>query len=525
MPLVEVTDLGVSFGAQQALGGVSFKMMPGARFGVIGESGSGKTLTALAIAGLLPDGAQRTGEIRFMRQPIPTDDAAMARLRGGSIGMVFQEPMTALNPLMRVGEQIGEAVRLHLPKEDAALKVQALVYEVGLHPQHISRYPHQLSGGQRQRVMIAIALSGEPELLICDEPTSALDLITQRRILTLLDSVCARRNMALMFISHDLRAVAYLCDRVTVMHKGVQIESGPSAQIFAQPAHAYTQELIAASTTEVRPGHELISGAPLLAVKGVTRQFKRGGVWPFGEKSPLIAVDTVSLEVGAGEAVALVGPSGCGKTTLARMIAGLDQPDAGTLVLEGQSYGHDHKMPTALRREISLVFQDPFGSFDPRQSVGDAVAEPLRLLPGLDAEARFARIVSTLAAVGMHEDVLHRYPHAFSGGQRQRLAIARALVTRPKLVILDEPVSALDVSLRGDVLALLNHLRASFGLAYLLISHDLDMVRAVADRVLVMEAGRIVEEAVPERLFHHPQHQLTQDLLAARLPDLVASDS
>lgn len=520
MPLVKVKNLQVRFGAFTAVDAVSFSVAAAERFGVIGESGSGKTLTALAIAGLLPEAANTNGDIEFDGALLPEDEAEMAHLRGSKIAMVFQEPMTALNPLMRAGDQIGEAVRLHLQGADVKSRVRQLFAEVGLSEHHIDRYPHQLSGGQRQRVMIAMALAGEPELLICDEPTSALDLITQKRILDLLDEVCTRHQMALIFISHDLRAVARLCPNVMVMHKGRQVEVGTREQVFGSPKDTYTRQLIAAAEMSVHPAHEMITDVPLFTAEGVTRRFQRRGALPFIKAAPLVAVDDVSFHIGAGEAVALVGPSGCGKSTLARMIAGLDRADAGEMTLNGQLYGHGNRLPTALRRNISLVFQDPFGSFDPRQTIGDAIAEPLRLLPALNAEERLVLVRESIAEVGLDEGVMDRYPHAFSGGQRQRLAIARALVTRPELVILDEPVSALDVSLRGDILDLLSHLRTTHGLAYLLISHDLDMVRAVADRVLVMQAGKIVERGAPEAIFNAPGTDMTRDLIAARLPAL-----
>ncbi len=518
MPLVELRDLSIRFGEHYAVSDMSFTVAPGERFGLIGESGSGKSLTALAIAGLLPDTARQEGAVLFDGNPLPDGDAAMARLRGNRIGMVFQEPMTALNPLMRAGDQIGEAVTLHFPKRKTRDRVDALLEEVGLEPRHNRRYPHELSGGQRQRVMIAMALASEPELLICDEPTSALDLVTQRRILSLLDEICTRHNMALLFISHDLRAVASLCSRLGVIQRGHLVETGNAERIFTAPDAAYTGRLVAASTVSVTPASLDHGRAPLLSVRNLTRRFPAPGLPFLPRPEPTVAVDGVSCDIAAGEAVALVGPSGCGKSTLARMLVGLDRADAGTLTLDGRDYGHSIRLPRALRRDVSLVFQDPFSSFDPRRSIGDAVAEPLHLMPGLGPAERTRRLEEAVAAVGLPADVLSRYPHEFSGGQRQRLAIARALITRPKLVVLDEPVSALDVSVRGDVLALLARLRAEYALAYLIISHDLEMVRAVTERIMVMQAGRIVEEAAPEALFANPQHALTRDLLAAQLP-------
>ncbi|MDB5615152.1 MAG: transporter ATP-binding protein [Devosia sp.] len=518
MSLLEVSGLSIRFGSTEVVSGMSFVIARGERFGIIGESGSGKTLTSLAIAGLLPDGAAMDGVITLDGTPLPRREREMAKLRGKRIGMVFQEPMTALNPLMRVRDQVGEAIRLNIEGGATHVEVPKLIEEVGLEPRHRERYPHQLSGGQRQRVMIAIALAGQPDLLIADEPTSALDLITQRKVLDLIAEICARRQMALLFISHDLKAVARLCTRVAVMHRGRLVESGEIGQVFSAPEQDYTQKLVAASRFEVRLQDRPPIGGTLLEVDGVTRDYRQNG-FLFMAGRPLRAVDDVRFTIAQGECLALVGPSGCGKTTLAKIIVGLDRATSGSVRLGGVSY-HGSDLPKALRRDISLVFQDPFGSFNPRLTIGDSLGEPLRLEPGLSAAELQARLVESVQAVGLHEDMLARYPHEFSGGQRQRLAIARALVTRPKLLVLDEPVSALDVSVRGEVLALLAKLQAEFGLTYLIISHDLDMVAAMADRVLVMEAGKIVEEGKPEQIFAAPQHRLTRDLVAARLPDI-----
>jgi peptide/nickel transport system ATP-binding protein len=519
MPLLEVQNLSIGFGDSRAIQDVSLALEAGDRFGIIGESGSGKTLTALAITGLLPIGASLTGEIRIDGHPLPANERAMARLRGKRIGMVFQEPMTALNPLMRVGRQIAEAVELgglHL----GAATINELLAEVGLAPEHGRRFPHQLSGGQRQRVMIAMALASQPDLLIADEPTSALDLVTQRTVLDLLAQICARRRMTLLFISHDLKAVAALCSRVLVLHRGRMVESGSTEQVLGAPAQDYTRRLVAASRFDVAAPPRPPSTPTLLELEQISRDYGAGAPWPWRAK-PLRALHDVSFTVQEGQCLALVGPSGCGKTTLARIIAGLDDASAGALRLAGQAY-HGRDLPRTMRADISLVFQDPFGSFDPRLPMGQSVAEPLRLRPGLGLAQRTERLHEVITAVGLSPDMLGRYPHEFSGGQRQRLAIARALVTRPRLLVLDEPVSALDVSVRGEVLNLLARLQAEFGLTYLLISHDLDMVRAMADRVMVMEAGRIVEQGAPQAILDHPQHRLTQALVAARLPELGA---
>ena len=517
MSLVKIDKLTINFDGRPAVSNLTIDIARGARFGIIGESGSGKSLTALSIAGLLPENAEVSGSIRLDGNALPTDEKAMARLRGQRIGMVFQEPMTALNPLMRVGEQIGEALALTGHQSASAA---SLLGEVGLEAQHAQRFPHQLSGGQRQRVMIAMALASAPDLMIADEPTSALDVITQRMVLDLVRDICDRRQMTLIFISHDMRAVAALCDQVAVLRGGELIESGPVAKVLAEPSAAYTQKLVAATRMAPRQSAPHVAERTLLEVDHLTRAFAHGGFWPW-RKPPLLAVNDVSLSVSAGECLALVGPSGCGKTTLARMIVGLDSATAGEMRFEGTSYrGLD--LPAARRADLSLVFQDPFGSFNPRLTVAQSLGEPLRLVPGLSPIEHEQRVVEAIESVGLDRAMLARYPHEFSGGQRQRLAIARALVTRPSLVVLDEPVSALDVSVRGDVLDLLAKLQQQHGLTYIIISHDLDMVAAMADRVLVMEAGKIVEEGKPDALFVHPQHRLTKALMAARLPEIAA---
>jgi peptide/nickel transport system ATP-binding protein len=519
MALVEIEKLTIGFGGRAAVSDLSLAIERGDRFGIIGESGSGKSLTALAIAGLLPETAQVSGNIRFDGSPLPADEAAMARLRGRRIGMVFQEPMTALNPLMTVGEQIAEAIALAGVAEAAAVLLPKLLEEVGLEPTHAGRFPHQLSGGQRQRTMIAMALASQPDLMIADEPTSALDVITQRTVLDLIVEICARRHMTLLFISHDLRAVAALCSHVAVMQAGRIVEQGDIEALIAAPKADYTRRLLAATRMDKLTDPARPPGSPLLRVEGVSRVYRQGGFW-LRRDSPVKAVTDVSFSVDAGECVALVGPSGCGKTTLARMIVGLDSTSAGQMRLDGTAYrGRD--LPPLLRAGLSLVFQDPFSSFDPRMRIEQSLAEPLHLLGPMPRSERDMRLGEAIEDVGMEAAMLARFPHEFSGGQRQRLAIARALVTRPRLLVLDEPVSALDVSVRGEVLGLLGRLRAGHGLSYLIISHDLDMVAAMADRVLVMEAGRIVEQGTPDQLFASPQHRLTKDLMAARLPEVA----
>ncbi len=519
MALLEVDGLTVRFGATAVLSDVSFGIEKGERFGIIGESGSGKTMSALAVTGLLPDGAVQSGAITLDGAPLPADEKAMARLRGKRMGFVFQEPMTSLDPLLTAGVQIAEALTLSGKATDVDKQVESLLIEVGLEPAHAKRYPHELSGGQRQRVMIAAALAPEPDLLIADEPTSALDVIVQRRVLDLIDALCTARGMALMFISHDLKAVARLCTRLMVMEDGKIAETGDKLAIFGKPQHEYTKKLIVAGRHRATTLMRSPIGPPLLEVRNLVRRFRQPDVAIWEPRPPVMAVNDVSFSIRSGESLALVGPSGSGKSTLARLIAGLDRATHGEMEFDHRVY-HGLDMPKVIRRDISLVFQDPFGSFNPRLTIGESVAEPLRLEPHRIPIEIAERLVEIVSAVGLDPDMLDRYPHEFSGGQRQRFAIARALITRPKLVVLDEPVSALDVSVRGEVLVLLNRLRSDFGLTFLVISHDLEMVRVVADRVMVMDQGRIIETGTPATLLDAPQETLTKQLLAAQLPDV-----
>ncbi len=520
MALLEVNELTVSFGGTKVLDAVSFAIGKGQRFGVIGESGSGKSLSALAIMGLLPDDATVVGALTFDNAPMPADEAARAKLRGKRIGMVFQEPMTALDPLETAGAQVAEAMQLAGQAQgDVKAEIERLFTEVGLEAGHTARYPHELSGGQRQRVMIAMALAGKPDLLICDEPTSALDLIAQRKVIDLIDRISADRGMALMFISHDLKAVATLCTKIMVMRRGKMVEIGDKLEVFGHPKHDYTKMLLAAGRHRPRTLMRTPISGDMLAVRGLTKRFRQPDFALFQPRPPLVALDGVSFAIRSGESLALVGPSGSGKSTLARIIVGLERATSGELEFDHQIY-HGSDLPRTQRRDISLVFEDPFGSFSPRRTIGESVAEPLALEQGAEFDDLGRRIVEVVQAVGLSPDMLGRFPHEFSGGQRQRFAIARALITRPRLIVLDEPVSALDVSVRGEILVLLNRLRADYGLTFLVISHDLDMVRIVADRVMVMNKGKIIETGTPAQLLDKPQEPLTRELIAAGLPDI-----
>ncbi len=513
--MISIDTLAVDIHGTAILHGVSLQITEGEVFGLVGESGSGKSMTALALMGLLPDGASATGRVllddaNLLGQP----EADWCATRGNDIAMIFQEPMTALNPVQTIGDQVAETLTIHGQADRrAALDIaRNRLDRVGLSHIGLDAYPHELSGGQRQRVCIAAAIALHPRLLIADEPTTALDVTTQAQILDLLKDLVAEENMALLLITHDLAVVSGMADRIAVMNKGEIVETGPTAKVLAEQNHPYTRALLAASSHEpdraVAPRPE-----PLLTVESVIRTYpgRREG---FRRGPPVKAVDGVSFDLHEGESLGLVGESGCGKSTLTRAILGLDPVQGGDIRLFGQSIVP--QMPRPLRAGIQVVFQDPYGSFNPRWRVDRLIAEPFHLLDapptGTD---RSDRVAEALTAVHLSPDDMRKYPHEFSGGQRQRIAIARALITRPRIIVLDEAVSALDVSVRARILDLLAELQSEFGLSYLFVSHDLTVVRAITDRVMVMQAGRFVETGVTETVFDAPQHSYTQALLAA----------
>ncbi|MEM7711686.1 MAG: dipeptide ABC transporter ATP-binding protein, partial [Pseudomonadota bacterium] len=465
------------------------------------ESGSGKSITALAAIGLLPHGATTTGAIRLDARDLTVlPERAWLAIRGTEIAMIFQEPMTALNPVHTIGAQVSETLRLTgTPRAEAMALARDKLDRVGLNQIGLDRYPHELSGGQRQRVCIALAIARRPRLLIADEPTTALDVTTQAEILSLLHDLVRDQGMALLLITHDLGVVAGLADRVAVMKDGEIVEHGPTETLFRTHAHPYTCDLLAASQPAPRHVTEA-SPTPVLEAAGITRSY-----------GAVTAVDRVSFTLHAGESLGLVGESGCGKSTLAGALLGLEDIQGGAITLHGRPGGI--AMTRADRARLSVVFQDPYGSFDPRWPVHRIVTEPFHLT-GRPDDARH-RAAEALSQVGLSSGDLTKYPHEFSGGQRQRIAIARALITRPDVLILDEAVSALDVRVRAQVLDLLADLQARLGLAYLFIGHDLTVVRAVSDRVLVMKAGRIVEEGPTARVFDAPRHAYTKALIAA----------
>ena len=531
MTLLAIENLTLSIGTHPILRDVSLSVAPGEIVAITGESGSGKSMTALAVMQLLPHRARASGAIRLEgRDLLQTPEADMCALRGQSIGMVFQEPMTALNPVKTIGAQVTETIRIHTAMTPARAEEQArdVLTRVGLPPEKfpLTRYPHELSGGQRQRVVIAMAIALRPALLIADEPTTALDVTTQAQILDLLKGLVREFGMGLLMITHDLAVVADMADRIVVMRHGEVVEDGPTATLFAQMRHPYTRALFAASAHRVAlPPNP--PPAPLLEVKDVVRDYRLPRTRLFGDPGTFRAVKGVSFTLNKGERLGLVGESGCGKSTLTRAILGLEEVQGGTIALNGAPVFSGHRPNLAVRRQMQVVFQDPFGSFNPRHRVGRLITEPFHLLPDPPrGPARAAAIAEALTAVGLSPDDADKYIHEFSGGQRQRIAIARALIIRPELILFDEAVSALDVSVRAQILDLLADLCRAYDLSYLFISHDLSVVRTVTDRVLVMQSGEIVEQGETEAVFSNPAHPYTQKLIAAApvLPDVpVAS--
>jgi peptide/nickel transport system ATP-binding protein len=526
--VLSVRDLTVSVRSQAGLvplvSQISFDLRRGETLAIAGESGSGKSITSLAIMGLLPPPAVRItgGSIELNGQPLSTlGEAQMRQIRGNRIAMIFQEPMTSLNPMMSIGAQLIEAIRAHstLSKQEARAEAIAALTAVRLSDptRRMRQYPHELSGGMRQRVMIAMALALKPEVLIADEPTTALDVTVQREVLELLRDLQAAHGTAILLITHDLGVVAEMADRVVIMRKGCLLETGEVTQIFAAPAQSYTRELLAAVPHMGQGGS--IKARPDTAVVADLREVKvgfdiRGGVLN-RVTHRVHAVEGVSFEIRAGETFSLVGESGCGKSTIARAIVGL-VPHEGQITIAGQTVG---AMTAAARRRLSthaqIVFQDPMSSLDPRMTVGDQIAEPLLIHGDHNPLSRRARASELMQKVGLTPAQMDNYPHEFSGGQRQRICIARALALTPKLLVADESVAALDVSVQARVLALLQSLKEEFGIAMLFISHDMAVVENISDRVGVMHRGQIVEMGSRAQVFGNPQHPYTRRLMAA----------
>jgi peptide/nickel transport system ATP-binding protein len=537
-PLLAVDRLSVSIGDAQIIRQLSFRVDAGEIVGLAGASGSGKSMTALAIMRLLPPRARLSGAVYLNGAAITTkSEAELQGMRGRDIGMVFQEPMTALNPLMQIGDQVAETVLLHgaAGRRRANTLAREALDAVGLEGEAgaLNRYPHELSGGQRQRVAIAIAVVLRPALLIADEPTTALDVIAQAHILTLLRELVAERRMGLILVSHDLAVIARVAHRLMVMNDGKIVEErtldgeGP-AQIHCSLRHLrhpYTRALLAATELPVKRAAAAADATatgedtapPVLEVRGLIREYRRSRRSLWHARTAFRAVDDVSLNLRAGENVGLVGESGSGKSSLLRAILALDRPQGGVVRLLGEPFSTaTGARLRRLRRSIQLVFQDPYGSFDPQWSVERLISEPYYLMdtPPSAAEQR-RRVAAVLDQVGLAAADGLRYPHEFSGGQRQRIAIARALITEPAVIAFDEAVSALDVLVRAQILELLGELSRRLKLAYLFVSHDLNVVRAIADRVYVMLEGRIVEHGPTAELFSSPQHEYTRALIAA----------
>ena len=529
MSLLEVSNLRLSIGPIPILNDVDLAVDEGEILGVIGESGSGKSMTALAIMQLLPRGAVATGSIRLAGEELLNrPEAQMCAVRGRQVGMVFQEPMTALNPVKTIGEQVAETVLVHgkAGRAEAMRIARETLDRVELPASRfpLDRYPHELSGGQRQRVVIAMAIALRPLLLIADEPTTALDVTTQAQILRLLSRLVDEDRMGMMLITHDLAVVAGNADRIAIMRQGEVVEAGGTLDVFRNMRHPYSKALFAASS-HLPPRNPPVvehGATPVLSVDKVVRDYHMPRRSLFEKPRPFRAVNGVSFRIEKGENVGLVGESGSGKSTLARAIMALEPTQGGAIVLGGEPVTRGASF--AARRQMQVVFQDPYGSFNPRHRVDRLVAEPFHLLGNAapTGAERARHVAEALENVGLGAADGEKYIHEFSGGQRQRIAIARALIISPALIILDEAVSALDVSIRAQILDLLADLSDRLQLSYLFISHDLSVVRAITDRVLVMRGGEIVEAGETEAVFRNPQHPYTQELIAAT-PNLEAA--
>ncbi|MGL4197787.1 MAG: ABC transporter ATP-binding protein [Allorhizobium sp.] len=523
-PVLTVNDLKVTFqtpdGSVEAVKGISFDAKKGETLAIVGESGSGKSQTMMGIMGLLAKNGSVSGQAVYggtnlVGQPLAT----LNKVRGSKITMIFQEPMTSLDPLYRIGKQIAEPLIHHrgLSKQEARARVLELLKLVGIPDpeRRIDSYPHEMSGGQRQRVMIAMALANEPDVLIADEPTTALDVTIQAQILTLLADLQKRFGMAIVLITHDLGVVKHVADRVVVMRKGEIVEQGSRDAIFGNAQHEYTKMLLAAEPSGTKPAPA--DDAPVvLEGRNVTVDFDIGSGGFLRPNRTFRAVDKVSLRLKQGQTIGIVGESGSGKSTLGRALLKLLAAEGAFRFETADISNLDRAGMRPFRRQLQLVFQDPYGSLSPRQTVGEIITEGLYVHePQLSRAERDARAIAALKEVGLDPAARNRYPHEFSGGQRQRIAIARSMILKPKVVILDEPTSALDRSVQRQVIELLRDLQDKHGLSYVFISHDLSVIRAMSDHVVVMKNGKIVEEGETQAIFDHPREEYTRDLIAA----------
>ncbi|WP_062269929.1 ABC transporter ATP-binding protein [Endozoicomonas arenosclerae] len=521
--LLEIQDLEVVFNqgdsSNHAVKKVSFQLNAGETLGLVGESGSGKSISALSILQLLPENAQHQGRIMFEGNNLLDASVKQIRqVRGNQIGMIFQEPMTALNPLHTIEKQICEVLALHLGMrpQQASHRALELLELVGIQEpaKKLSAYPHELSGGQRQRAMIAMALACEPKILIADEPTTALDVTVQRQILSLLAELQKKLGMAILFISHDLNLIRHVSHRICVMKDGELVESGQTEDVFSQPKHPYTIELLNAEPSGApeeiaRSEHKIIEGRDIRVWFPVKAGFFRKTV------DHIKAVTDLSIAVAEGETLGIVGESGSGKTTLGMALLKL-QDSEGEIYFEGDAlHTMSQKQCRPYRRQMQVVFQDPYGSLSPRMTIADIIGEGLDIHELATNSDRDGLIIKAMEEVGLNPLWRHRYPHEFSGGQRQRIAIARALVLKPKLIILDEPTSALDRTVQSQVIELMRNLQKKYNLSYIFISHDLAVVKAMSHRILVMKDGEVVEQGSTDKIFHQPQTAYTRELLEA----------
>lgn len=529
-PLLAVSNLNVRFCTKHVVQGVSFELHAGEKLALVGESGSGKTITALSLLRLAGDAHISGSAILDGRNLLALSERDMQAVRGGDVAMIFQEPMTALNPLMAVGPQVAEVLQLKqaLSKPQAWKLAVELLATTGIpEPQRRAHsYPHQLSGGQRQRAMIAMALASQPRLLLADEPTTALDVTLRMQILELLSDLQRQNGMAILLITHDLHLVRRFADRAAVMEQGRLVEQGPVAQLFAHPQHPYTHKLLHSQPErEVLPANAQARPMVQASALRVAYPVPLPGVRGWFRKGEFVAVHGADVCLREGQTLGIVGESGSGKSTLAQAILGL-LPSQGALTISGRSWQQPSMRNTAanqaLRRAVQVVFQDPFSSLSPRMTVEEIVGEGLRVhAPDISEAGRREQVLSVLLSVGLSEQqfpgLLQRYPHEFSGGQRQRLAVARALIVRPQILVLDEPTSALDVTIQKQVLSLLQRLQRELGLSYVLITHDMEVIRAMAHEVMVMKAGEVVEHGTVDAVLGQPQHPYTQQLVHAAL--------